>query len=78
MLRDRICKICYVTTHELKEGAAGKKKGFESSYNKKDSYEELRVKHYRDVMESWCTTLEQHVEEERTEESEKEARRKRE
>ena len=61
-------------THELKEGAAGKKKGFESSYNKKDSYEELRVKHYRDVMESWCATLEQHVEEERTEESEKEAR----
>jgi dynein heavy chain len=61
-------------THAAKEGKSGKKKGFESSYNKKDSYEEIRVKHYRDVIESWCETLEVHVQEERTAESEKKAR----
>jgi len=61
-------------THAAKEGKSGKKKGFESSYNKKDSYEEIRVKHYRDVIESWCETLEVHVQEGRTAESEKKAR----
>jgi dynein heavy chain len=61
-------------THAAKEGTVGKKKGFESSYNKKDSYEELRVQHYRDVIESWCDTLEKHVMEERDAVSEKEAR----
>ena len=61
-------------THAMRENAGGKKKGFESSYNKADSYEEKRVKHYREVIENWCETLEKHVTEERSEAKEKEAR----
>ena len=62
--------------HALRENAGGKKKGFESSYNKADSYEEKRVKHFREVIENWCETLEKHVTEERTEAKEKEGREK--
>jgi dynein heavy chain len=62
-------------THAVKEGASGKKKAFESSYNKKDSYEEQRVKHYREVLEDWCAVIESHIVEGRDDTTEKESRR---